>query len=193
MNLMWRKLGRQLLYQTRHFKIFREPHSHDVAQIEHPFVVLETRDWVQVIAVDTDSLRRPEARLLWVEQFRVGPECTTLEIPGGALEEEDVDPLLAAKRELLEETGARAGRWLYLGNFSSNPALFRNRVHAFLAFGCQLDSSVVLGDGSEVLDVQWHPFKDRFQMLLNKKVDHGLVAGALALLEAHLQSGDSRL
>jgi ADP-ribose pyrophosphatase len=193
MDLSWKKIARSLLYQTKHFQIFREPHAHGATGSEHPFLVLETNDWVQIIATDKTSVRHPEAKLLWVEQFRAGSESVTFELPGGAFEPHDVEALPAARRELLEETGARAQRWLYLGNLNPNPALFRNRLHTFLAFECAQDPSVTLGDGIEVLRPHCFPFRERYEFLLDNKCNHGLVAGALALLEGRLQAGDTRL
>jgi 8-oxo-dGTP pyrophosphatase MutT (NUDIX family) len=41
------------------------------------------------------------------------------------------DPLAAAQRELLEETGIRARDWRACGDFSPNPATHTNRFHVF--------------------------------------------------------------
>jgi 8-oxo-dGTP pyrophosphatase MutT (NUDIX family) len=56
----------------------------------------------------------------------------SLEFPGGVFEPgENAEE--AAGRELLEETGYKAGKIRKLGEFSPNPAIMSNRVHIFLA------------------------------------------------------------
>jgi ADP-ribose pyrophosphatase len=58
----------------------------------------------------------PDAKLLFVEQTRVPLQCRTIEMPAGLVGDFDAEEsiLVAAERELLEETGWRAGRIEYL-------------------------------------------------------------------------------
>jgi len=58
---------------------------------EGSFFVIESRDWVNVIAMTVDQ------RVVLIEQFRHGVEETILEIPGGMIDPGE-DPLNAAKR-----------------------------------------------------------------------------------------------
>ena len=73
--------------------------------LPHPFYVLDCPDWVNVVAL-TD---RNEVVL--VRQFRAGTHSVTLEIPGGGVEKRDGSALVAARRELREETGHAARGW----------------------------------------------------------------------------------
>jgi ADP-ribose pyrophosphatase len=61
-----------------------------------PWII--TPDYVNVVAVTTD------ARLICFRQVKYGVEGTTLGIVGGFVEEGE-EPIAAARRELLEETG----------------------------------------------------------------------------------------
>lgn len=182
----WIKRGSERLLRTSIFAVDREPHHHPELNVEVPFVVIQALDWVNVIAIDRDDPRDPAARLLWVRQYRVGSERVTIEIPGGGCSPEDTDPRASGERELLEETGARAKRWVSLGSVNPNPAIFRNQVHSFLALGCEIDPSMKLGDGSEVLEVEWRPFRDRYKDVLAGGVDHALVVAAFGLLEGKM-------
>jgi len=58
----------------------------------------------------------PERRLVFVEQTRVPIQCKTIEMPAGLVGDFDAEEsvLIAAERELLEETGWRAGKLEYL-------------------------------------------------------------------------------
>jgi ADP-ribose pyrophosphatase len=58
----------------------------------------------------------PEGKLVFVEQSRVPIQCKTIEMPAGLVGDFDAEESLevAAGRELLEETGWRAGKLEYL-------------------------------------------------------------------------------
>ncbi|MEM7518969.1 MAG: NUDIX hydrolase, partial [Planctomycetota bacterium] len=89
-------------------------------------LVLETRDWVNVVA------RTPEGDFILVRQFRFGTREITTEIPGGVIDpgEEHAE---TAPRELREETGYTSSKWTYLGSVRPNPAFHDNRCHHWLA------------------------------------------------------------
>ncbi|WP_419186445.1 NUDIX hydrolase [Rohdeia mirabilis] len=93
-------------------------------------LVLETPDWVNVVAVDT------EGRLVFVRQFRFGTSTVTLEIPGGMVDPGE-DHGTAARRELAEETGYVASRWIHLGSIDPNPAIHDNAIHHWLALDAE--------------------------------------------------------
>ncbi|MEM7278839.1 MAG: NUDIX hydrolase [Pseudomonadota bacterium] len=89
-------------------------------------MVLETSDWVNVVAVTA------EQKVIMVQQYRFGVGALTLEPPAGLVDagEESLD---AAKRELLEETGYGGGQWSSLGRVQANPAIHNNFCHLWLA------------------------------------------------------------
>jgi ADP-ribose pyrophosphatase len=69
-----------------------------------------------------------------VRQIREAVGEAPLEIPAGVLDVKDEQPGECAARELLEETGFRAGEPVEpLGVFYSSPGFTDERVHLFLA------------------------------------------------------------
>jgi len=56
----------------------------------------------------------------------------TLELPSGAIEEDET-PAEAAERELLEEAGLVSDQWAHLGTFWTMPGRGDERAHLYLA------------------------------------------------------------
>ncbi|MCL2030207.1 MAG: NUDIX hydrolase [Oscillospiraceae bacterium] len=81
---------------------------------------------VGVLAVDEAG------RAVMVRQYRYGAGREMLEIPAGRLEPGE-DPRQAALRELREETGARAGVCVSLGEIIPTGAYCSERIYLYLA------------------------------------------------------------
>jgi 8-oxo-dGTP pyrophosphatase MutT (NUDIX family) len=143
--------------------------------LPHPFYVLDCPDWVNVIAL-TD---RNEVVL--VRQFRAGTRSVTLEIPGGGVEPHDRTPLLAARRELREETGHSARRWKRLGVVQPNPAILTNRCTTYLAGGCR-PVGEIMPDAGEDLAVELVPLTRIPSLIRRGEITHSLVIAAFHFL-----------
>ena len=79
----------------------------------------------------------PDDDLLLVRQYRHPVRDWTLEVPAGSVADGET-PLLAARRELREETGGSAREWQHLSTFFSSSAHLSLRSDAFLALGVEL-------------------------------------------------------
>lgn len=77
-----------------------------------------------------------DGRIVTYRQYRHGPRRETLSFPGGHLSPGE-DPLDAAKRELLEETGLAAASWIDLGGYTVNANQGGAVSHMFHATGCR--------------------------------------------------------
>lgn len=82
---------------------------------------------VAVLALDGD-------RMIVVEQYRKALERSQVEIPAGKLDPGE-DPMEAAKRELLEETGYTARDIRHLCSFSTSPGFADEILHLYVAEG----------------------------------------------------------
>lgn len=76
----------------------------------------------------------PDGRVLCFRQEKYAASGLTLSVPGGYLEPGE-EPLAAAQRELLEETGYGGGCWTALGSYVVDGNRGAGRGHFFLAQG----------------------------------------------------------
>lgn len=77
-----------------------------------------------------------DGHVLLVEQYRVPMGRRSLELPAGLVGDTgdgNEQPAVAAKRELEEETGYRAGRIEECGRFFSSPGMLSESFHLFRA------------------------------------------------------------
>ena len=146
----------------------RHPRSGQVL----PRVALEAPDWVNVIAVTIEGL------VILVRQFRFGSGAVSTEIPAGMVDPGE-QPLAAARRELLEETGFAAERWTGLGSVDPNPAFLGNRCHLWLADGCRKVAEPQM-DGGEDIALAFWPLDAVRQAIRSGDIDHSLVVCAFS-------------
>ena len=81
---------------------------------------------VCVLALDQDG------QVTLVRQYRYPMGEHIIELPAGKLDPGE-EPSVAARRELEEETGLRAGKLTYLGYLLASPGFCDERLHMFLA------------------------------------------------------------
>jgi ADP-ribose pyrophosphatase len=115
-------------------------------------------------------------KVILVKQFRAGPEAVQLELPGGGLEPTE-DPLKAAARELIEETGFE-GEIQFLASLPYSPYSTGIR-HCYLAVNCRRVKKLDL-DPNEFLTVVLMEL-DEFKEKMRKAQVRGFEVGYLGL------------
>jgi ADP-ribose pyrophosphatase len=101
-----------------------EAHRRDV--VRHPGSVV-------ILAVD-DAKSKRDPLILLERQYRHAAAQYLYEIPAGSLDPGE-DPLVGAKRELLEETGYKAKHWSKLVRFYASPGFLGEWMQIFVAEG----------------------------------------------------------
>lgn len=151
-HLSWKRKQQEEVFRNSFFHISSARYARDDGR-EGNFLRLDCADWANVCAVHENS--RGEDCLVLVRQFRHGCDEISLEVPGGYLDAGE-EHMAAARRELHEETGFRAGTIEHIGAASPNAAFMGNKLHVFLARELHFDNVRNL-DANEVIDVELVP------------------------------------
>lgn len=134
------------------------------------FYVIENPDWVNVIAVTKDS------EVVLIEQFRHGIGEIILEIPGGMIDGGE-SPETAARRELLEETGYSAEKFIFLGKSRPNPAINNNWLYHFAALNAEKTEDVKFDEHESVV-TKLYPLDKIPSQIKTGEITHSLVLAA---------------
>ncbi len=161
----------EVVLKTPIFKLRRDRSEHPRTGHQGDYVVLEQPDWVNVIA------ETPGGDLVLVKQWRHGSAEIELEIPAGLIEPGE-QPVEAAKRELLEETGFGAAHWEVLGSMRPNPAFQANTCHVVWASGCVQVGHQNL-DAGEDIEVCVLKREEVIAAVERGEIRHGIVLFAL--------------
>ena len=126
-----------------------------------------------------------ERRVLLVRQYRHASGEILLELPAGTLDILDdgsvEEPLTAAKRELFEETGYRAGNWQQIAEFFTAPGFATELMHLYLATEVSYDASYGGPADDERLQVKVVAFDDALGM-----AEDGTIRDAKTLVGLYL-------
>ena len=107
--------------------------------------VVEHPGGVGIVAVTKEN------KVLMVRQYRYPMEVEVLEIPAGKLDKGE-DPFECAKRELSEETGYTAGKYVDFGVMYPSPGFCRETLYLYLAL--DLKAGEMHLDENELLSVE---------------------------------------
>ena len=108
-----------------------------------------------------------DGTICMVRQFRYAMQQELWELPAGKLEKGE-DPFLAAQRELEEECGVTAERFINLGVLYPTVGYDSEKIYIWAAKGLK-PTSQHLDDG-EFLDVAALPFDDVLQMVMTDEI-----------------------
>ena len=123
-----------------------------------------------------------------VRQYRHGTEQICLELPGGLVDPDDDSPEASAGRELLEETGFKAGEITCIGKCFPQPAVLSNRCHFYLAESVESVQAQDLDPGEDI-EIVNIPLKSISSKITSKEINHGMVLLAFFFYEMHRSYG----
>lgn len=177
-KLKWASGEKKLLLKTAVFDVTSSTNTYKNGKqtVQGDYIVLDAPDWVIVIP-EIEDKATGQKEFFMVKQWRHGSKCLSVEFPGGVIDRGEA-PEEAARRELLEETGCRAGKLTKLGQVNPNPALFSNHVHFFLAQDLECTNTQDL-DNDEFVNVIKVPVTDIKKDMGTEQFPHALMSTAM--------------
>ena len=171
----WERLSSEDLYETPYFTLRSDSLRLPDGAVKENYYVLERPDATIVFPVTTGG------EVLLVRQYRPPLERMELGLPAGLVESGE-KPEVAARRELVEETGYSGGEWESLGALASSPSLKDNWAYLFLVQGVERMGDQAL-DEFERLDVVRVPLEEVSRLVYNGEIisSSGVAAAMLAL------------
>ena len=140
--------------------------------------VVEHNGGVGVLPIDA------EGRVCCVRQYRYAFGEHVLEMPAGKLEAGE-DPLECAKRELGEETGYTAGRYVDLGRAYPSPGYCHEILYLYLAL--DLEPGPAHLDAGEFLDVERHSLDELAEMAMDNRLHDAKTVIAVLKAKRYLE------
>ncbi len=139
--------------------------------IKEEYYVLEYPTWVNMVGITAHHT------VLFVKQYRHGAGTILVELPAGVVEK-DEDPEVAARRELLEETGYAFDSIEYVCELFANPATSGNITYTYLLQGGKKIQDQQLDD-SEDIEVVEMSIEEAKSFLFNNQLGQALHSSAL--------------
>lgn len=168
----WKVLESRYLFKRPWLTVRHEQIELPNGNLIPEYYILEYPEWVNVIAVTR------EKKFVFIKQYRHGIGETRYELCAGVCDPDDVSPLAAAKRELLEETGYGNGEWKLSMAISANPSTHTNMTYCFVAENVEWIAPQNLED-SEDLTVHLLSVDEVKKLLIDDQIKQSLHAAPL--------------
>lgn len=122
----WEVRATQQVLHTPYLKIRREEVILPNGTTIPDYYIIENLGWVGIVPIT------PDGRFLLNNQYKHGIGMEVLEFPAGGMDEEE-EPVQAAHRELMEESGYSTDNMEFLAQMLANPTGAVTRIWWYLA------------------------------------------------------------
>ena len=178
-------LSSRTIFQGRIFSVHCD-------RVREPSGIVVQRDIVRhggsvvVLAVEDGN---GEPRILLERQYRYAADAFLWELPAGSIDRGE-SPLSAAKRELLEETGYRAKKWLRILYFYPSPGFVDESMTIYLARG--LTAGQARPEEDEFIELHMVPLSRALEMVHSGRIRDGKAIASVLWLAESLRRSSAR-
>jgi ADP-ribose pyrophosphatase len=150
----------EIIFSSRVFKVVKRfITGRSGSQIERHIVVHPGA--VVILPVLSDN------RVVLIRQHRVAVDSELIELPAGTREANE-EPIVTARRELIEETGYTAESLSHVMMFYSSPGFIKEEMHLFLATEL-IPGPTAMEDG-EKIETIITPLEDAIKMITKGEI-----------------------
>ena len=179
-----RLISSKLAYKGKVFSVFTDT-------VEEPGGGINTRDIIRhngsVVILAVDESKNPsDPEIVFERQYRHAAGLTLIELPAGRVEPHEA-PLAAAKRELIEETGYRAKRWMLLTKYFASPGFLGEWMQIYLAR--DIRDGAATPEPDENIEVFRLTLSEALALVAANKIHDGKTLIGLMLYDAARKSG----
>ena len=176
----WKLLKSDWVLQNKWYSIRKDKVEVRPGKILEDYYLGVWNDIVMILAITEDGI------VPFVRQYKHGISKIITELPAGYMEDGE-DPLEAAKRELLEETGYESDDWSKLGYFiKSAGKTVGGNIYLYLAKNAKKTSDQHLDD-TEDIEVIEKSFQEALSMAKSGELQGIDTVLALLLAEEKLK------
>ncbi len=165
----WLLLEKRIENDFNFFQVLKEKYINPRNKKEVFFYHLKLSDWTIVIP-ETEN-----KKIVMVKQFRPGAKKYFYEFPGGLIDKNE-NPIDAAKRELLEETGYFSDKFELLNVSYPLPAFQTSKCYIYLAKNVKKIKDTLKLDDGEDIEVFEEDIENIENMLYTNKLDNSIMA-----------------
>ena len=168
----WKTLSSKTVYQNpwiriREDAIVRPDGSNGI------YGVMESKDSVVIVAMNENN------EVYLIRSFKYPVLSWSWGLPGGGGEDEE--PEVASKRELAEETGIIANKWISLGSTRVSSGLMTERMTVLLARDLSFGDRPIADDTELIAEGKFVSFNEVDKMIERSEIDDAQTVTGLYL------------